>query len=174
MRSASLACVIAVLVFLSPDHVVGGTAAAAARPRAGDTNAPLDLALTYAYGTEPATLHAVVTVERHADNRILRVVADSDRWYSSSDIQLEGTESPRHHSVRWTDLPAGDYCIQVTLVRSTGALPSVRRPFWVLGPSAPTPTELSSPCAPVAATVTWPPGQSPLDEIVVPSILRYP
>lgn len=168
MRSASVVGVIAVVALLLPGHVVGRAAAASARHRASDANVPLNLSVAYAYGIEPATLNAVIKVERHADNRLLRVVVDSDRLYSSSDIQLDGTESPRNHSVRWRDLPAGEYCIQATLVRTTGDLRSMRRPYWVVGPQASTSSERASPCDSLPATIAWTPVQAPLDNILVP------
>ena len=42
----------------------------------------------------PANLVIAVITERHADNRILRVVAESENFVTSSNRSLDGADSP--------------------------------------------------------------------------------
>lgn len=79
-------------------------------------------------------LRLLATVERHADNRRLRVVVDSGSFYRSSEIQIDGIEAPRNHELRWQPFPAGAYCIEATLVRVTGESLTSRRNYRVVGP----------------------------------------
>ena len=45
--------------------------------------------------TPPATVRVTAIVERDAQNRAMEVVADSDGFYRSSLIPLEGENAPR-------------------------------------------------------------------------------
>jgi len=64
--------------------------------------------------------HGVVIVPRHADNRLLRVIIESDDYYSSSDIQLDGEDAPQNHLLYWRDLPPGFYSVTVRVYGTTG------------------------------------------------------
>jgi hypothetical protein len=63
----------------------------------------------------------VVVVTRHKDNRLLRVILESEDYYSLSEVQLEGEDAPQSHSFYWRDLPPGAYCVTVH-VYGTGGL----------------------------------------------------
>jgi len=62
----------------------------------------------------------VVTVPRHADNRVLRVVLESEDYYTVSDIQLDGEDAPQSHSFYWRDLPPGFYRVTVRVYGTDG------------------------------------------------------
>src|SRR5678815_6065004 len=47
----------------------------------------------------PATVPITIAVEPAADNRVLVVEADSDDYYRSSSIELDGDKEKRLHSV---------------------------------------------------------------------------
>lgn len=68
----------------------------------------------------PATVQAFVRVSRHSENRLLRVTLDSDSFYRSSDLPLEGDHAPTTHWVRWPSLPPGRYIVILELIRSNG------------------------------------------------------
>ena len=61
----------------------------------------------------------LVIVSRHADNRVLRVIVESEGYYSLSEIQLDG-DSAVSHPVSWQDLPAGAYRVTVQVYGPTG------------------------------------------------------
>jgi hypothetical protein len=62
----------------------------------------------------------VVSVPRHVDNRMLRVVLESPDYYSVSDVQLDGEKAPQSHSFDWRDLPPGFYRVTVYVYGTNG------------------------------------------------------
>ena len=101
------------------------------------SNDPLKFRMLYAFGTEPAVLAAILNVTPHEDNRNLRLVVESEQFYTSSDIQLDGLEAPIVHTIHLKALPAGDYCVEATLFRGSERLRSVKRPYLVIGLHSP-------------------------------------
>jgi hypothetical protein len=67
----------------------------------------------------PATVRATIRVPRHDDNRLLRVAVVSERFFRSSDIQLEGAEAAVSHQMIWKNLPAGDYVVVAEVYTAT-------------------------------------------------------
>jgi hypothetical protein len=63
---------------------------------------------------------ALVMVPRHADNRVLRVILESEDYYSVSDIQLDGEDAALSYPISWRDLPPGSYCVTVQVYGPTG------------------------------------------------------
>jgi hypothetical protein len=68
----------------------------------------------------PAFIVVRAFVEADADNRALEVVADSNDFYASSRVPLNGAQSPRLSEVRFGGLPEGSYRITVSLVGTQG------------------------------------------------------
>jgi hypothetical protein len=68
----------------------------------------------------PADLLIYVTVEKSADNRLLRVTAESDDFFRSSEVQLAGEESARITIMRFRELPQGSYDVKADVVDSSG------------------------------------------------------
>lgn len=64
------------------------------------------------YFSEPATVRLVVTVEPDEANRTLRIEADGDRLFRSTEVNLEGLSEKRLHTVEFKNLPAGAYEIR--------------------------------------------------------------
>ena len=62
----------------------------------------------------------LVMVPRHADNRVLRVILESEDYYSVSDIQLDGEDAALSYPISWRDLPPGSYCVTVQVYGPTG------------------------------------------------------
>lgn len=61
------------------------------------------------YFAEPATVRITVAVEPDAANRSLRIEADGDRMYRSTEVDLEGVTDKRIHTFEFKNLPAGAY-----------------------------------------------------------------
>ncbi len=61
------------------------------------------------YFAEPATVQITVAVEPDQANRVLRVEADGDRLFRSTEVELSGVTDKRLHTVEFKNLPAGDY-----------------------------------------------------------------
>jgi hypothetical protein len=87
---------------------------------ADDPERPLHVRISPTMAHAPADLYIYVSVARRPDNRILRVSAESDDFFRSSETQLDGEHSARVTVVRFRELPAGDYEIRAELVVSTG------------------------------------------------------
>ena len=76
------------------------------RVLAGDV---VEIRLRGHYFSEPATVQITVAVEPDAANRVLRVEADGDRMYRSTEVTLSGETDKRLHTVEFKNLPAGEY-----------------------------------------------------------------
>ena len=61
------------------------------------------------YFSEPATVRLLVRVEPDQANRTLRIEADGDRLFRSTEVSLEGLSEKRLHIVEFKNLPAGAY-----------------------------------------------------------------
>ena len=85
-----------------------------------DAGQPLNVRVTPHLAIAPADVRISVSVERHADNRCLRVIAFSDDFLRSSELPLEGEQSPRTAIIYYRDLPPGTYEIRVDVLNSTG------------------------------------------------------
>ena len=84
----------------------------------------------------PTPLRALVQVTPHPDNRLLRVTLHSDRYYASSDIQLDGTGAPKSHFLVWKAPPPGEYGLEAIVHGATGPRAWARQGYRVLGPGA--------------------------------------
>lgn len=73
------------------------------------------------YFSEPATVRFMVAVEPDADNRTLRIEADSDDMFRASEINLNGADEKRLHTVTFKNLAAGRYRLRAS-VMSTRAV----------------------------------------------------
>ena len=78
----------------------------------GDASDIVEIRLHGRYFIEPATVRILVAVEPDADNRTLRIEADGDSMYRSSDLTLSGAREKRLHSVEFRNLPAGHYMLR--------------------------------------------------------------
>lgn len=85
---------------------------------AGDV---VDIVLHGRYFSEPATVRFMVAVEPNADNRLLRIEADSADLFRASEMTLSGAGEKRLHTVIFKNLPAGYYTVRAE-VRSTSAV----------------------------------------------------
>src|SRR5687768_1624141 len=92
----------------------------------------LQIRLATRIAMAPADLRGFVRVTPDAGNRMLRVVVDSDDFYRSSDIQLEGDRSPQSHFLQWRALPPGDYKVVVTVFGAEGLRSQLSQPFMVI------------------------------------------
>ena len=64
--------------------------------------------------------HGLAIVPRHADNRALRIILESEDYYSLSEVQLDGEDAPQNHVLNWRDLPPGSYRVTVQVHGTTG------------------------------------------------------
>jgi hypothetical protein len=72
----------------------------------------LKMSVSPAQSLAPAYLRVRVTVEPNAVNRTVAVVAESDDYFRSSEMPLEGDQGPRTLFFEFRGVPSGDYQIR--------------------------------------------------------------
>jgi hypothetical protein len=68
----------------------------------------------------PATLVIRTRVEPDADNREMDLVAESDEFYSSSTVQLDGDRAPLTSMFQLRGLPSGEYEVTASVAAVDG------------------------------------------------------
>ncbi len=68
----------------------------------------------------PANLFVRVGIDPRVENRGVEVEAESETFYRSSFIQLDGDKAPRTATLEIRSLPSGVYEIRAVLLDSTG------------------------------------------------------
>lgn len=101
---------------------------------AGATGASekLTLRVTPNVSSAPSTVIVRAYVTPNAQNRMLRIEADSGEFYRSSEIQLEGDKAPTLTEFRLNSLPSGEYTVSAVLQDNKGDETVVRRTAIVL------------------------------------------
>jgi hypothetical protein len=92
----------------------------------------LMLRVTPNVSSAPSTVVVKATVAKNADNRWLRIEADSGAFYRSSDVQLDGDKAPTVTEIRLNNLPGGEYTVIAVLRNNLGEETVVRRTALVL------------------------------------------
>jgi hypothetical protein len=85
------------------------------------------------YFAEPATLRITVTIEPDHANRVLRVEADGDSLFRSTEVTLDGSSEKRVHSVEFRNLPAGGYEIRAEVLSATEVRGAAVQDIQVVG-----------------------------------------
>ena len=91
----------------------------AARPTLGAETA-LSLRVTPRMAAAPATVSITVTVEPNERNRVLVIEDDSDVYYRSSQVQLEGKNAARTHQLIFRELPPGEHLVRASVHGTDG------------------------------------------------------
>jgi len=92
----------------------------------------VEIRLRGRYFTDPATVRITIAVAPNSENRALRIEADGDRLYRSSEVALDGEHGRRIHTVEFKNLPAGFYTIRAAVL-STGEVRGAAEQFLVVG-----------------------------------------
>jgi hypothetical protein len=61
----------------------------------------------------------IVAVEPDAQNRTLRVEANSSTMYTASDMELAGDREQRLHTIQFKDLPVGKYTLRAQVLSTS-------------------------------------------------------
>ena len=91
---------------------------AGARPLGAGERMTLKVSPAVAFA--PANLVVRATILADADNRAVQIVAESDDFYRSSQIQLEGESAPRTSMFEFRSLPPGSYELRANLLGADG------------------------------------------------------
>ena len=85
-----------------------------------DTPKRLSVKVSPALALAPAFVRVQATVHPDAENRALKVVAQSDDFYRSTEIQIDGDRAPSVQVIEFPGLPSGLYQVDVSLIGSGG------------------------------------------------------
>jgi hypothetical protein len=96
-----LACLVAATAALGAEHAVS-------------------LRVTPRVVAAPATVYITVTVEPDEKNRMLVIEDDSDLYYRSSQVQLEGKNAARTHQLLFRGLPPGEHQVRASVHGTNG------------------------------------------------------
>ena len=75
----------------------------------------------------PANLVIRTRLEPDVNNRVMEVIAESDEFYRSSAIQLEGDRAPRAATFEFRSLPPGEYAVMAVVIGADGQRRAVAR-----------------------------------------------
>jgi predicted phage tail protein len=81
---------------------------------------PLSVQASPAIAFSPANLIIKTSVEPDPDNRAMEIVANSEEFYRSSVIAIEGDRAPKTTRVEYRGLPPGQYQVTVALIGAGG------------------------------------------------------
>jgi hypothetical protein len=99
----------------------------------GSAREVLEVKLSRLVVMEPGLLRVTIHVARAEDHRFVTIEADSDTFYRSSRIPLDGRSAPSTYVLDYASLPAGHYFIRVALQGTGGTVATVERRVAVLG-----------------------------------------
>src|SRR5262245_59280713 len=91
-----------------------------AMPAGAGERERLTLRVSPAVSFAPANLVVRATIPADADNRAVEIVAESEDFYRSSEIQLDGDRAPRTSLFEFRSLPPGTYEVKAVLRGSMG------------------------------------------------------
>jgi hypothetical protein len=95
----------------------------------------VEIRLRGRYFSDPATVRVTIAVEPNAANRALRVEADGERLFRSSEVALDGEDGKRIHTLEFKNLPAGSYTIRAAVL-SRAQVRGAAEEFLVVGDPA--------------------------------------
>jgi hypothetical protein len=84
-----------------------------------DAREVVEIVLHGKYFSEPATVRFMVAVEPDAENRTLRIEADSNDMFRASEITLNGASEKRLHTITFKNLAAGYYMLRAQVLSSS-------------------------------------------------------
>jgi hypothetical protein len=93
---------------------------------------PLVLQVSPSVSMAPANVRVRARIEKNADNRGIEVAAESDDFYRSSYVSLDGDRAPFITEIAFKGLPGGDYHVSVVLIGSRGIRSSVTQPITII------------------------------------------
>ena len=88
---------------------------------------PLSIRVSPAVSFAPANMVVRASIEPDAVNRALEIVADSDQFYRSSVIQLDGERAPKASIFEFRSLPSGQYEVSAVLISVDGHTRAIAR-----------------------------------------------
>lgn len=91
-----------------------------AMPAGAGESEPLVLHVSPAVAFAPANLVVRAVIAANESNRAVEIIAESEDFYRSSEIQLEGDRAPRTSLFEFRSLPPGAYEVRAVLRGANG------------------------------------------------------
>lgn len=117
--------IIRLLALIIPLVALSGTS--------GSAKDNVEIRLNGRFFAEPATVQLIVAVEPNANNRRLRVEADGDSMYRSTEIDLAGDKEQRLHTVEFKNLSAGGYTLRAQVLSNETVRSQAEQEIMVTG-----------------------------------------
>jgi hypothetical protein len=104
-----------------------------AAPLAARDGERLTMRVSPSVAIAPADLVVRTTIEASAANRAIEIIAESDDFYRSSELPLDGGNAPKSSEFQFRSLPGGIYVV-TALLKGAGEQPiaSVRQQVRVV------------------------------------------
>jgi hypothetical protein len=88
-------------------------------------DAPVTLKVSPLVSFAPTTIVIRTRIKADVANRALEIAAESDDFYRSSVVGLDGADAPTSNVFQFRDLPGGEYEVTATLYGQDGSARSV-------------------------------------------------
>jgi hypothetical protein len=105
------------------------------QPGAVSSDQLVTIKVTPSISQAPAAIVVRTSVEPHQQNRILRVSIESDDFYSSSDMSLDGDQAPKVATFRFRNVPRGSFEVTAELGGVDGRHGIISRTVRVISPA---------------------------------------
>jgi hypothetical protein len=102
----------------------------------GSAKDNVEIRLAGHFFAEPATVQLVVAIEPDAENRTLRVEADGDNMFCSTEVQLAGAKEQRLHTIQFKNLSAGGYTLRAEVLSNSAVRSQATQEIMVTGDGA--------------------------------------
>jgi len=100
---------------------------------AGSARDNVEIRLSGRFFAEPATVQMIIAVEPNAENRTLRVEADGDNMFCSTEVQLAGDKAQRLYTIQFKNLAAGDYTLRAQVLNTRSVRSEATQEIMVTG-----------------------------------------
>jgi len=99
----------------------------------GSAESNIQIRLSGRYYAEPATVQMIIAVTPSAENRTLRVEADGESMYCSTEIALAGDKEKRLHTIQFKNLSAGGYTLRAQVLSNSEVRSQATQEIFVAG-----------------------------------------
>jgi hypothetical protein len=93
----------------------------------------VEIRLSGHFFAEPATVQMIIAVEPNSENRTLRVEADGDNMFCSTEVTLAGDNEKRLHTIQFKNLAAGEYTLRAQVLSNSSVRSQAEQAIMVTG-----------------------------------------
>ena len=101
------------------------------------SKSPVTVRVSPAFAIEGSPVQAMVRVVPNSDNRLLRIMVDSENYFRSSDVELNGDDAATTHYLALNSLPAGEYSFFAVVYGTHGERARIVEEFRLLSRQEP-------------------------------------